>query len=218
MNLEIGAVLKKVEEAIRPFPKAAMFELAEDGFDTPFVQLIGCILSIRTRDEAMLPTARRLFSTAHTPQQIANLQLETLATLISTVGLYKNKAKTIHAIAVEIVENHNGILPCDRDLLLSFKGVGPKCANLTLGIACQIPFISVDVHVHRITNRWGFVQTKTPEKTMTALMELLPQEYWIDINRLLVGFGKHICVGKRPYCSTCPLFEMCPRMGVEAFQ
>ncbi|MEM7331610.1 MAG: endonuclease III [Chloroflexota bacterium] len=216
--MDFAYVFEQIEEAIRPFPKAAMFELAEEGFDAPFEQLIGCILSIRTRDEAMLPTAKRLFAVAHTANQIANLPISQLTKLISTVGLYQNKAKTIHAIATDVVANHRGELPCDRELLLSFKGVGPKCANLALGIACQMPFISVDVHVHRITNRWGLVATTSPEKTMTALMERLPQQYWIDINRLLVGFGKHLCVGKRPFCTTCPLFEMCPRIGVEAYR
>ena len=216
--MDFADVFEKIEEAIRPYPKAAMFELAEEGFDSLFEQLVGCILSIRTRDEAMLPTAKRLFAIARSPDQIANLTISQLTNLISTVGLYPNKAQNIHTIATEVVATHGGELPCDRELLLSFKGVGPKCANLALGIACQMPYISVDVHVHRICNRWGVVNTSAPEKTMTALMERLPQPNWIDINRLLVGFGKHICVGKRPFCTTCPLFEICPRRGVEDYR
>jgi endonuclease-3 len=98
--------------------------------------------------------------------------------------------------------------------LLSFQGVGPKCANLTLGIACNLPLIGVDIHVHRVTNRWGYVQAPTPEKTMVALQEKLPQPYWIEINALLVPFGKHICTGVAPKCSTCPLLEMCQQVGV----
>ena len=100
--------------------------------------------------------------------------------------------------------------------MLSFEGVGPKCANLVLGIACGQPFIGVDIHVHRVTNRWGYVASPTPEKTMQALTEKLPRRYWIEINRLLVPFGKHICTGKLPRCSTCPVLDMCQQVGVEA--
>jgi endonuclease-3 len=99
-------------------------------------------------------------------------------------------------------------------VLLSFHGVGPKCANLTLGIACGLPLIGVDIHVHRVTNRWGYVETATPEKTMAALQEELPPPYWIEINALLVPFGKHVCTGTRPKCSTCPLLAMCRQVGV----
>jgi len=98
--------------------------------------------------------------------------------------------------------------------VLSFNGIGPKCTNLALGIACGQPRISVDIHVHRVTNRWGYVQTSRPELTMTALEQVLPQRYWIEINSLLVPFGKHICTGERPHCSTCPLQAMCPKRGV----
>jgi endonuclease-3 len=117
-------------------------------------------------------------------------------------------------IAHRLQGEHGGVLPCDFALLTSFRGVGPKCANLVLGIACGIPSISVDVHVHRVTNRWGYVATRTPEQTMAALERKLPQEYWIEINRLLVPFGKHICTGTRPHCSTCPLLDMCAQVGV----
>lgn len=213
---DLAHVWQTVEKAIRPFPPAAMFDLAKQGFDTPFQQLIGCILSIRTRDEAMLPTAQRLFGIANTPATIASLSLNELTELISTVGLYQNKARTIHAIATELVATHSGTLPCDRELMLSFKGVGPKCANLALGIACGEPVISVDIHVHRICNRWGLVATSSPEKTMIALADIVPRDQWIDINRLLVPFGKHICTGRRPKCKTCPLAERCPKIGVEA--
>lgn len=212
-HFDIHQAMATVAEAIRPFPKAAMFELAEEGHDTPFEQLVGCMLSIRTRDEVMLPVARNLFARARTPAGIAALTIEELDEQIGRVGLHQNKARQIHAIAQALVADHDNRLPCDRDLLLSFKGVGPKCANLALGIACGEPFISVDVHVHRITNRWGYVETSSPEKTMAALTEKLPHQYWIDINRLLVPFGKQICAS-RPKCDQCPLIEMCPQIGV----
>jgi endonuclease III len=109
-------------------------------------------------------------------------------------------------------------LPCDFDVLTSFQGVGPKCANLTLGIACGQAKISVDIHVHRITNRWGYVATRTPEATLALLEQKLPQIYWVEINRLLVPFGKHVCTGQRPKCSTCPLLAMCAQVGVTDYR
>ncbi|HVL14141.1 MAG TPA: endonuclease III, partial [Gemmata sp.] len=124
------------------------------------------------------------------------------------------KARTIRAIAQNVIEQHGGKLPCDLDTLLSFHGVGPKCANLALGIACNLPLIAVDVHVHRVTNRWGLVREKTPEKTMVALKQKLPRTNWVEINALLVPFGKHVCTGTRPRCSTCPLLDMCQQVGV----
>lgn len=212
--MDIDEVMHLVAKAVRPFSKAAMFELAEEGHNTPFKQLIGCILSIRTRDEVMLPTARALFARASTPAEIAALSIDELDTLIQRVGLHQNKARQIHAIATTLAAQYNNQLPCDRDLLLSFHGVGPKCANLALGIGCGQPTgISVDVHVHRITNRWGYVQTTSPEKTMAALEEKVPRQYWLDINRLLVAFGKHICTA-RPHCAQCPLQQQCPKIDV----
>lgn len=212
---DIDVVMARVAEAVRPFPQAAMFELAEMGYDTPFQQLVGCMISIRTRDEVSLPVSLQLFAEADTPAQMAQLTPADIDALIQKCSFHERKAAQIHAIAETLVAEHNGALPCDRALLLSFKGVGPKCANLALGIACERPFISVDVHVHRITNRWGYVHTNTSEKTMDALTATLPQPYWIDINRLLVPFGKHICTASRPQCSACPVQSMCAQVGVD---
>lgn len=214
-DFDIDVVMEKVEEAVRPFPKAAMFELAEKGYDTPFQQLVGCIISIRTRDEVTLPVSLQLFAQAGAPAQMAQMTPAEIDDLIQKCSFHRRKAEQIHAIAHAVETEHNGALPCDRELLLSFKGVGPKCANLALGVACNQPFISVDVHVHRITNRWGYVAANTPQKTMAALEETLPQEYWLEINRLLVPFGKHICTGNRPRCSACPLRQMCAQVGVD---
>jgi endonuclease-3 len=113
-----------------------------------------------------------------------------------------------------VVEEFKGELPCDADTLLSFRGVGPKCAHLALGIACNHRVISVDVHVHRVTNRWGYVQATTPERTMLELQKKLPKKHWVEINRLLVPFGKHVCTGTLPRCSTCPVLSMCRQVGV----
>lgn len=211
---DVHKAIPLIEKAVEPYPKAALFELAREGYTSPFEILVACILSIRTLDEVMLPTARRLFRRARTPREIAALPSAELGELIGSCNFAGQKAETILALATRVETEFGGELPCDQNTLISFKGVGPKCANLTLGIACGQPFISVDVHVHRITNRWGYVKTSTPEKTMTALEENLPKEFWVDINRLLVPFGKHVCTGSRPKCPICPLQEMCPKVGV----
>ena len=211
---DIDLAISRIRKAVQPFPKAAMFELAEDGFDSTFEQLVACIISIRTYDEVMLPTARKLFARARTPKAISLLTPEEIDEIIRPSTFHESKARQIHAIALRTVDEFHGSLPCDQEVLLSFKGVGPKCANLVLGIACDQPFIGVDIHVHRVTNRWGYVETRTPERTMEALKEKLPPRYWVEINRLLVPFGKHICTGRLPRCSTCPVLDMCQQIGV----
>ena len=218
MTFDIDVALNRIETAVKPYPKAAMFELAERGYTSAFEQLIACILSIRTYDEVSLPVAEKLFAVARTAESLATLTSDQIYSLIQESTFAERKAYQIQAIAQQVADEHDGELPCDRDLMLSFAGVGPKCANLALGIACGEPVISVDIHVHRITNRWGYVQTKTPEKTMLALEVNLPHQHWLDINRLLVPFGKHICRGKVPHCSKCPLFEMCTRVDVRSYR
>lgn len=210
----IDVALQRVAAAIGAVPKAALFELAEHGFDSPFEQLIACIVSIRTRDEVTLPCARRLFALARTPAALAWLDIAVIDQAIATSTFHQAKAAQIHAIARRIESDYGGILPCSETVLRSFRGVGPKCANLVLGIACGEPRIGVDTHVHRVTNRWGYVQGKTPEQTLAALEAKLPKPYWVEINRLLVPFGKHICTYPLPRCSICPLSEMCEQIGV----
>jgi endonuclease-3 len=211
---DVAEALRRIRVAVEPYAKAALFELAEQGYDSPFEQLVACLISIRTRDETTLPTARRLFAVARTPAAMADLSPAEIDDLIRACTFHEPKAAQIQTIAHRIVAEHGGTLPCDRDVLLSFHGVGPKCAALVLGIACGQPFIGVDVHVHRVTNRWGYVQTANPVKTMQALEARLPQRFWVEINALLVPFGKHICTGQRPKCSTCPVLEMCQQVGV----
>jgi endonuclease-3 len=211
---DIDQGIRRIRTAVRPWPKAAMFELAEEGFNSPFEQLIACIISIRTFDEVSLPTARQLFGRARTPEAIGQLPVDEIEALIRASSFHERKAPQIKAIAQRVVDEFGGSLPCDREVLLSFAGVGPKCANLALGIACGEPFISVDVHVHRVTNRWGYVSAPTPERTMAALEARLPRRYWIEINRLLVPFGKHICAGRLPHCSICPVLDMCQQVGI----
>lgn len=210
----IGEALALVREAVAPYPKAAMFELAERGFRSPFQQLIACVISIRTRDEESLPISERLFAAAPTPAALAALSEAEIARLITPSTFAGTKAGQIRAIARRVSDEFGGELPCDEATMRSFAGVGVKCANLALGIACGEPKISVDVHVDRIVNRWGYVQTRTPEQTTVVLAKTLPREYWIEINALLVPFGKHICTGRAPRCNTCPVRPICPRIGV----
>jgi endonuclease-3 len=215
---DIRLVLRRVRDAVRSYPKAALFELAEEGFDSPFEQLVACMISIRTLDEVTLPTARRLFAQVRTPLEMSRLAPGEIDALIRACTFHQAKASQIHAIACRVVDEFGGVLPCDRQVLLSFRGVGPKCANLVLGIACGQPSIGVDIHVHRVTNRWGYVQTATPEQTAAALTERLPPRYWVEINALLVPFGKHICTGRLPHCSTCPVLKMCRQVGISALR
>ena len=193
-----------------------MFALAEDGHQTLFEQLVGCILSIRTLDEVSLVAARRLFAAAPDPDAIARLRPAAIDRLISDTTFHTAKAGQIREIARRTVGEYGGRLPCDAEVLQQFRGVGPKCAHLALGIACGDRRISVDVHVHRVANRWGYVRTTNPEATMAALERVLPPKYWIEINALLVPFGKHICTGRLPRCSSCPVLEMCAQVGVTA--
>ena len=211
---DIDVALARVREATRGFADAAMFELAARGHASLFEQLVGCILSIRTRDEVTLPVALRLLSQARTPEAMRLLGPERIDALIRPVTFHEPKAKTIHALATRTVEEFGGELPGDAQVLQSFKGVGPKCAHLALGIARGQARISVDIHVHRVTNRWGYVRARTPEQTLAALEAVLPRAHWVELNRLLVPFGKHVCTGTQPKCSTCPVLSMCRQVGV----
>lgn len=214
-NFDLTLVLARVEEAIRPYPKAAMFDLYERGYSSLFEQLISCIISIRTLDETTIPVSLRLFAVARTPAQLLALDIPTLTQLLDGTTYPDQKAYTMRGIAERIVQEFGGSLPADFATLTSLKGVGPKCANLVLGVATGQAAISVDVHVHRVVNRWGYVATKQPEQTLTVLEKQVPQHQWIMINRLLMPFGKHICTGTLPRCSTCPVLAWCEQVGIE---
>jgi endonuclease-3 len=165
-------------------------------------------------DEVSLPAALRLFKAAPTSKDVSKLSVNKIAALIRPASFYETKAHNIRELAKRVTEEYGGDLPCDFEVMTSFRGVGPKCANLTLGIACGATEISVDVHVHRVTNRWGFVRTQSPEATRLTLEQRLPRKYWVEINRLLVPFGKHVCTGRLPKCSVCPVLEYCRQVGV----
>jgi endonuclease III len=214
LPFDIDVAMSQIREAVQPFARAAMFALAHEGYKSAFQQLIACVISIRTRDETSLPAALRLFAAADTPEAISRLTPDEIDRLIPDVTFHERKAVQIHAIARQVADVHAGVLPCDDEVMLGFAGVGPKCANLALGIACGLSRISVDVHVHRVTNRWGIVSTRSPEQTTVALESVLSKRYWVEINELLVPFGKHICTGIAPKCSTCPVLDMCQQVGV----
>ncbi len=211
---DIDEAMRRIAVAVEPYPKAAMFELREQGYATAFEQLIACLLSVRTRDEVSVLAAPRLFAVARTPDQLAGLPVPEIAGLIRDVTFGPRKAEQIREIARRVRDEFDGELPCDADVMQSFAGIGPKCANLALGVACGEARISVDIHVHRVTNRWGYVAANTPERTMVELEGVLPDRYHVEINRLLVPFGKHVCTGVRPKCSTCPMLDMCRQVGV----
>ncbi|HEU5118201.1 MAG TPA: endonuclease III, partial [Isosphaeraceae bacterium] len=187
---DINEVFRRLRRAVKGLPKAAMFDLRDRGFGSPFEQLVGALISARTRDETTLPVCLRLFERARTPDQVSDMSQEELEGLLKGVAFSEPKARDIREIARRIVEEFGGKVPETLDGLMAFRGVGPKVAALTLGVAFNRPEISVDVHVHRVVNRWGYVQTRTPEQTMKALAEKLPQRYWVEINERLVPFGK----------------------------
>jgi endonuclease-3 len=213
-TFDIDRAISLLQDAVAPLPKAAMFQLAEEAFDSLYEQLVSCIISIRTYDEVSVPVSRKLFGRARTPAQMVKLEIHDILDLIREATFADTKAGQIHQISAQILEEFGGDLPADPKVLTQFKGVGPKCAHLALGVALGYPCISVDIHVHRVTNRWGYVQTKTPEKTMKALEEKLPKQYWVELNQLLVPFGKHLCRGRFPKCSSCPLESMCAQVGL----
>jgi len=187
-------------------------EAAEHG--DPFRVLIGCILSLRTRDETTAEAAPRLFAAAAGPQAMLALGEDAIARLIYPVGFYRTKAAVIVGICSELITRFGSRVPDSIDALLMLKGVGRKTANLVVTQAYGKPGICVDTHVHRISNRWGLVTTRTPDKTEAALRVALPRRYWIEYNTLLVAFGQTICQPLSPWCSRCPAARMCPRRGV----
>ncbi len=180
----------------------------------PFLVLVSCLLSSRTKDSVTLPASFRLFDCALSPEKMLVLSVQEIERAIYPVGFYRQKAIAIKKLCVLLVTEHKSVVPSDFALLTALPGVGPKTANLVLGVGFGIPALCVDVHVHRICNRLGLVSTKTPLETEKALRVIVPREYWIELNRLLVMWGQNVCVPVSPYCSRCVLSDVCPRKGV----
>jgi endonuclease-3 len=213
---DIDEVFRRLRKAVSGLPKAAMFELRDRGFGSPFEQLVGSLISARTRDETTIDVCLRLFAEARTPDQTTALGEERLVQLLRGASFPEPKARDILDLSRRIVVEHGGRVPDTMEQLTAFRGVGPRIAALTLAVGFGKPMIAVDIHVHRVTNRWGYVQTRTPEQTMAALAAKLPEQYWIEINERLVPFGKFICTGVAPpKCSTCLLLSMCRQVGVD---
>ena len=189
--------------------------LMAETYESPFRVLISCILSLRTQDATTAKASHRLFAVADSPEAMVKLTAKKIAKLIYPVGFYKTKAQDIRAMCQIIIDQHQGKVPDEIDELLKFKGVGRKTANLVVTLGYNKPGICVDTHVHRISNRWGYVKTKTPEKTEVALRGKLPRKYWIEYNNLLVNFGQHLCRPISPICSQCPVKRYCQQIGVE---
>ena len=188
--------------------------LMAETYASPFRVLISCILSLRTQDATTAKASHRLFAAADSPHTMVKLTAKKIASLIYPVGFYKTKARQIRAICRTIIDQYGGKVPDEIDELLKFNGVGRKTANLVVTLGYNKPGICVDTHVHRISNRWGYIKTATPEKTEIALRAKLPKRYWIEYNNLLVNFGQHLCRPISPLCSACPVKKYCPQLGV----
>lgn len=182
--------------------------------ESPFRVLISCILSLRTKDETTYPATERLFARAKDPAGMLKLREATIAKLIFPVGFYRRKAGQIRAISKILLERHAGLVPRTIDELLELPGVGRKTANLTVTLGYGLPGICVDVHVHRIANRLGWVRTKHPDETEQRLREILPRRWWIPINETLVRHGQQVCAPVSPKCSVCPVSRGCAKVGV----
>jgi endonuclease-3 len=194
--------------------QTALAEVAEQTARDPFRILVGCLLSLRTRDETTAAASARLFALADTPEAMLRLPRARLARTIFPVGFYRTKARVIHAVCRQLAERFDGRVPADLDALLTLPGVGRKTANLVVTFAFGLPGICVDTHVHRISNRLGFVRTRTPEETEIALRTKLPARHWIELNDILVAFGQNVCHPTSPRCSACPVADLCLRVGV----
>lgn len=202
---EIVNILKNAKQ-----PKSD-FVVLMDNFKNPYLVLIACILSLRTNDKTTYPATLRMLELAKTPKDMKQVKIEDLAQAIYPVGFYENKAKQIIELSKTIDEELDGKVPDEIEELVKFRGVGRKTANLVLSLGFNKPAICVDVHVHRIFNRLGYIKTKTPEETEFALRKKLPEKYWIDINTLLVTHGQNVCKPIKPKCAECPISSYCAK-------
>jgi len=211
---QIVTALRRLQRARPTWADPYVSEEAERSRD-PFRVLVSCILSLRTRDETTAQASRRLFRRARSPRGLLRLEEKDLARTIYPVGFYRQKARQLQGTARALLDRHGGKVPSTMEDLLALPGVGRKTANLVLTMAFGKDGICVDTHVHRIPNRWGAIETRTPEQTERALREILPRREWIPLNDTLVAFGQTLCKPLSPLCSLCPIEDLCPRIGVE---
>lgn len=210
----VGRVLAGVRRAVRMSRNPSVTEISRRR--DPFRVLVATVLSLRTKDETTAAASARLFDVADTPEAILRLSAPRIERLIFPVGFYRTKARRLRTISRTLIEEFDGKVPRDLEALLKLEGVGRKTANLVLTLGHDLPGICVDVHVHRITNRWGYLQTRSPHDTEMALRRLLPRRYWKEINDLLVTFGQTICRPVSPWCSRCQVATQCARVGVRS--
>lgn len=210
----MASVLRRLEAAAPSWDTTALMAIARHTGRDPFKILIACLLSLRTKDQTTGPAAARLFALADTPAGILALPSRDVERAIFPVGFYRTKAKVLHEVCRDLLARFDGAVPSDLDALLTLHGVGRKTANLVVTFGFDLPGICVDTHVHRISNRLGFVATEAPDQTELALRAKLPRRHWIGLNDLLVGFGQNLCHPTSPHCSTCPVSRSCLRIGV----
>jgi endonuclease-3 len=211
----LNIVLRKLRQEIPKWKVPAVGEVADRAVDRPFETLVSTILSLRTKDAVTAQASRRLISAAPTPGAIAGLSLGKIERLIYPVGFYRNKARHLKATCRLLLENHDGKVPRKMADLLQLPGVGRKTANLVLTVGFDHYGICVDTHVHRISNLWGYVETKSPEETEDALRDKLPRRHWKTFNDLLVTFGQNLCVPVSPWCSRCAIEKHCEKVGLK---
>jgi endonuclease III len=210
---EINRIVRTLTRTSRSWNPTAVGIVAQESRD-PFQVLVSCLISLRTKDEVTGEASARLFRLARTPRTMVDLSASTIARTIYPAGFYRTKARTIREICRTLIGRHGGQVPATMEELLALKGVGRKTANLVLTIGFGKPGICVDTHVHRISNRLGIVETKTPEQTEFTLRQVLPRQHWIPYNDLLVTFGQNLCKPISPLCSACPVHDDCPQLGV----
>ena len=213
-DINVSAIIKILKKTIKQWKVPIVTLVAEDGRD-PFKVLISCMLSLRTKDDTTAAAYRRLFKIADKPDKMLRIKDSAFEKTIYPVGFYRTKTKSIKSVCQALVDKYDGTVPDEIDELLKLKGVGRKTANLVVTLGYHKPGICVDTHVHRISNRLGYIKTTTPDKTEFALRKKLPQKHWIIYNDLLVTFGQNLCKPISPLCSTCPIYKYCDRVGVQ---
>ena len=212
MSLRILRTIGLVKKQVKDFKVPSVTEVSRK--KDPYLVLISCILSLRTKDKTTVEASARLFRVASNPKKMVKLPLKRLEKLIYPVGFYRTKAKVIIGVSKRILTDFAGRVPDNLEELLELKGVGRKTANLVLGLGYNIPAICVDTHVHRISNRLSWVRTKDPEGTEIALKKIVPKRLWIELNTHFVAFGQNVCVPISPFCGKCYVYKYCERIGV----
>jgi endonuclease-3 len=212
-DTQIHQVMAILAEECQQWQTPSVTVISEQ-YRSPFHVLLSCIISLRTKDAVTAAASARLFAQASTPHEMAGLSAEEIAALIYPAGFYRTKGEQMYQICQRLLADFGGMVPDDMGQLLSFKGVGRKTANLVITLGHGKPGICVDIHVHRITNRWGYVTSRNPDHTEQLLRQKLPAEYWLKINDLLVCYGQNRCYPVSPCCSCCRLLAICSRCGV----